>query len=176
MNNKFKKIKAIICDVDGVLTSGSITFDANGNELKSFNVKDGQIVSHLKKMGFILGAITGRDSNAVKNRCTALKLDFHQHGIHDKLKSYNRFKKEFNLNDDEIAYIGDDIIDLSILSRCGLSCSPSDAVPAVLSNVHFVSSKKGGDGVFRDVADQILTSQDKLDALIEKCISGEAFI
>lgn len=163
---KAKDIKAILFDVDGVLTDGGIIYDNNGLELKKYNVKDGQIISHLKRLGFTVGAITGRDSAVVKNRCIELKLDYHIHGVKDKLVEYNLFKKEYNFEDKNIAYIGDDIIDLSILCRCGLSATPNDARIYIKENVDIVTKSKGGEGVLRDIADYILDSQNLLEEII----------
>lgn len=163
---KAKNIKAILFDVDGVLTDGGIIYDNNGLELKKYNVKDGQIISHLKRLGFIVGAITGRESDVVKNRCIELKLTFHKHGVKDKLIEYNVFKKEYKLEDNEILYIGDDIIDLSILYRCGLSATPNDARVYIKENVDIITTSKGGEGVLRDIADYVLDSQDLLEEII----------
>ncbi|MBT5492372.1 HAD hydrolase family protein [bacterium] len=165
---KAKKIKAILFDIDGVLTDGGIIYDDIGCEYKRYNVKDGQIISHLKRLGFVVGAITGRESDVVKNRCIELKLDFHKHGVKDKLIEYINFKKEYTLADEQIAYIGDDIIDLSILIRCGLSVTPNDARVYIKENVDIVTDSKGGEGVFRDIADYILESQDLLNQLINE--------
>jgi len=167
-SEKAQKIKAILFDVDGVLTDGGIIYDNSGNEIKKFNVKDGQIISHLKKLGFIVGAITGRNSQVVKNRCEELKLNFHKHGVKDKLLEFDTFKKEYALIDEQIAYIGDDIIDLSILLRCGLSVTPHDARNYMKENVNIVTASKGGKGVFRDIADYILESQNLLEELIKQ--------
>lgn len=163
---KAKNIKAILFDVDGVLTDGGIIYDDTGLEYKRYNVKDGQIISHLKKYGFIVGAITGRESNVVKNRCIELKLDYHKHGVKDKLVEYNNFKSEYGLDDKQISYIGDDIIDLSILVRCGLSATPNDARGYMKQNVDIITDTKGGEGVLRDIADYILDAQDILDKII----------
>lgn len=165
---KAKNIKAILFDIDGVLTDGGIIYDNTGLEYKKYNVKDGQIISHLKRLGFKIGAITGRESDVVKNRCMELKLDFHTHGIKDKLLEYEHFKKEYGLKNKEIAYIGDDIIDLSILVRCGLSAAPHNARVYIKENVDIVTHSKGGEGVFRDIADYILESQGLLEELIKQ--------
>ena len=165
---KAKKIKAIIFDIDGVMTDGGIIYDDSGVEYKKYNVKDGQIITHLKKFGFIIGAITGRESDVVKNRCNELNLDFHKHGVKDKLDEYQNFKDKYNLKDTEIAYIGDDIIDLSILVRCGLSATPNDARYYIKNEVDIITSSKGGEGVFRDIADYILTTQKLLKKLLKK--------
>jgi len=163
---KAKKIKAILFDIDGVLTDGGIIYDNTGIEYKRYNVKDGQIVSHLKRLGFVVGAITGRESDVVKNRCNELKLDFHKHGIKDKLVEYSLFKQKYNLVDEEVAYIGDDIIDLSILARCGLSATPHDARFYMKQSVDIVTTSRGGEGVFRDIADYILVAQGLMEELI----------
>jgi 3-deoxy-D-manno-octulosonate 8-phosphate phosphatase (KDO 8-P phosphatase) len=165
---KAQNIKAILFDVDGVLTDGGIIYDDNGVEYKKYNVKDGQIISHLKKYGFVIGAITGRESNVVKNRCVELKLDYHKHGVKDKLVEYENFKNQYKLEDFQIAYIGDDIIDLSILTRCGLSATPNDARVYIKNEVDIVTDTKGGEGVLRDIADYILDSQDLLQKLLKE--------
>ena len=168
---KAKKIKMIITDVDGILTDGGIIYDNDYKEYKRYNVKDGQIISHLKRLGFIVGAITGRESDVVKKRLEELKFSFHHHGIKDKLIEYENIKKQYNLKDEQIAYIGDDIIDLSILSRCGFSATAADARDYIKNEVDFITPSKGGEGVFRDVADYILNSQGLLVQLIKdmKC-------
>jgi len=165
---KAKNIKAILFDIDGVFTDGGIIYDDKGIEYKKYNVKDGQIISYLRKEGFILGAITGRDSDVVKHRCNELNLCFHKHGVKDKLVEYVKFKKKYNLLDKDVAYIGDDIIDLSILIRCGLSAAPNDARIYIKEAVDIVTNSKGGEGVFRDVADYILNAQNLLGKLVEQ--------
>ena len=170
---KAKNIKLIAFDVDGVLTDGGIIYDNSGMEIKRFNVKDGQIISHLRANGFIVGAITGRNSEVVKNRCEELKLDFHFHGSHDKLVQYNKIKEEYNLTDEEIAYIGDDIIDLPILIRCGLSAIPNDTRAYMKKYADYITLSKGGDGALRDLADFILDTQGILDEIIAKQINNK---
>lgn len=171
--NKAKLIKAIIFDVDGVLTDGGIIYDNDFQEYKRFNVKDGQIISHLRANGFIVGAITGRDSAVVRKRCEELKLDFHEHGTHNKLKKFENFKQVFSLEDEEISYIGDDIIDLSVLIRVGLSACPADARYYIKDSVDMVLDSKGGEGALRDLSDFILREQGLLDVIIEKAKKGD---
>lgn len=170
---KAEKIRAIFFDVDGVLTDGGIIYDNSHNEIKRYNVKDGQIISHLKRLGFIVGAVTGRNSPVVKNRCEELKLDYHKHGVSDKYEIYKDIKSTFNLKDEEIAYIGDDIIDLPVITVCGLSACPADARYYIRDRVDVVMETKGGEGALRDFADLILESQNKLNEIIEYFIRRE---
>lgn len=163
---KAKLIKAIICDVDGVLTDGGIIYDNHGNELKKFNVKDGQIINHVRKCGILIGAITGRESEVVKFRCKELSFDFHFHGIKNKLEVYENIKETEKLEDHEIAYLGDDIIDIPILEKCGLGIVPSDAPSYVCDYANFITFAKGGHGVLREAADFILAAKGKFDDVL----------
>ena len=171
INQKAEKIKLLITDVDGVLTDGGIIYDDAGVEYKRFNVKDGFIVAQLRKNGVLVGAITGRNSKVVENRCEELHFDFHYHGIRDKSKKLNEVLEVLEINLEEVAYIGDDLIDLPILKKVGFSACPSDALPYISENVDFVSSLQGGQGVFREVADLILQSKGLLSSIISKYIN-----
>lgn len=170
--DKAKGVKALIFDVDGVLTDGKIIYDNNGVETKAFNVKDGQIIKHLKEAGIIVGAITGRSSDIVKKRCKELKLDFYYQGIHDKPKIFKEVCEQYGLQKNQVAYIGDDIIDLGILTQCGLAIAPADAMSYVQEHVDLVSDKNGGEGVVREVGDLILSSQDLLDEILNSYLKG----
>ena len=150
-----------------MLTDGGIIYDNHTNEYKRFNVKDGMIIKHLQKRGFIVGAITGRDSKVVSYRCNELGLDFHYHGSKDKLVQYAQIKKKYGLEDEHICYTGDDVNDLPILSRCGLSACPADARPYMHEYAKLVTSTKGGEGVIRDVADFILQAQGTFQSIID---------
>lgn len=170
-NQKAEKIKLLITDVDGVLTDGGIIYDNSGMEYKKFNVKDGLIVAHLRKNGILVGAITGRNSKVVENRCEELHFDFHYHGIKDKFQKLTEVLEVLEINLEEVAYIGDDLIDLSILKKVGFSACPADALPYVSEQVDFISSLQGGQGVFREVADLILHSKGLLSPIIHKYIN-----
>jgi len=166
-------IRCIALDVDGVLTDGGIIYDNTGNEIKRFDVKDGLIVSYLQRVGIKVGVITGRSSPLVAKRCTELKMDFQAHGVSRKVDEYNRFKAETGLQDEEIAYIGDDINDLPVLSLCGLSACPSDARAYIRQHVDLVLPSRGGYGVLRDLADMLLEAQGKLSNLLAELMGGK---
>ena len=165
-----KKIKAIVFDVDGVLTDGGIVYDNAGMEFKRFNVKDGQIIKYLKRTEISTAVITGRDSLVVRNRCEELKIDKHYHGIKNKLETYQKLKEKWQLTDEQIAYVGDDINDLPVLVRCGLSCTPSDGHYKVKEHVDLVLKSKGGEGVLRELADLVLEAQNRYEDIIKELI------
>jgi 3-deoxy-D-manno-octulosonate 8-phosphate phosphatase (KDO 8-P phosphatase) len=165
-----KKIKAIVFDVDGVLTDGGIVYDNAGMEFKRFNVKDGQIIKYLKRAEIYTAVITGRDSLVVRNRCEELKIDKHYHGIKNKLETYQKLKEKWQLTDEQIAYVGDDINDLPVLVRCGLSCTPSDGHYKVKEHVDLVLKSKGGEGVLRELADLVLEARNRYEDIIKELI------
>lgn len=172
---KAKKIKAIIFDVDGVLTDGGIIYDNTGLEYKRFNVKDGQIIKYLRKYNILTGVITGRDSAVVRNRCNELKIDFHYHGIENKIEVFKQVLKEHSLQKSEVAYVGDDINDLPILTACGLSCTPRDGHDAVQERVDLVTKAEGGKGVLRELSDLVLLSQGHYKTIINELIEYGSF-
>jgi 3-deoxy-D-manno-octulosonate 8-phosphate phosphatase (KDO 8-P phosphatase) len=165
---KASLIKAIFFDVDGVLTDGRIIYDDSGREVKSFSVKDGLIISYLKKAGIITGAISGRDSLAVTKRCAELKVDFCHQGIVDKALVFEKLVKHYKLKHKEVAFIGDDINDLPVFRLCGFSICPADTFDYLKEQVDLVTSAKGGNGVLREAADLVLTSK----GLFEKILKG----
>lgn len=156
METTFTNIKAILMDVDGVMTDGGIYYDSQGNELKKFNVKDGLICSVLKSQGVLLGIITGRKSSIVQHRFEELGFDSIRQGIHKKVEALEEFCQVYNCSHDEICYVGDDVNDLGIIRKVGLSFCPSDAVLAVKEEVDVVLPIAGGQGVLRSVGDLLL--------------------
>jgi len=154
--------------VDGVLTDGSITYDGSGVESKTFNVKDGMIVGFLRRAGIWVGAITGRESKIVKLRCEELKFDFLYQNAEDKLKPYGEIIKKYELQDEQIAYLGDDILDLPLIVKVGLGVTPADAHNYVQEKADLVTIAKGGAGVFREAADLVLASRGELEKIMAK--------
>jgi 3-deoxy-D-manno-octulosonate 8-phosphate phosphatase (KDO 8-P phosphatase) len=149
-------IKLIVLDVDGVMTDGTITYDSEGREYKSFNVKDGYGVVKALKTGLKVAVITGRNSKMVEIRCKELGISDVFQGVDDKLEIYKALKEKYNLKDFEVAAMGDDIPDLPILEKVGLSGAPIDAVEEVKKKVSFVSRFGGGKGAVREFIDYIL--------------------
>lgn len=162
-----KSIEAIFFDVDGVLTDGKIIYDDTGKESKHFNVKDGQIISYLKKAGIIVGAISGRDSQSVARRAADLKLDFCHQGILDKEATFRKLVEYHKLKRKQVAYLGDDINDLSTFAVCGLSVCPADAPFYIQGQVDLVTRTRGGEGVLREVADLVLASKNLLHKIVK---------
>ena len=143
-----------------------ITYDDQGRELKNFNVKDGMIISHLKKAGIITGAISGRDSPATSKRCSELKVDFCHQGIIDKGAVFQKLVKHYSLKSKEVAFIGDDINDLGIFRMCGFSACPVDALPYIKDEADLVTRMKGGRGVLREVGDLVLAARGEMERIV----------
>lgn len=165
---KASLVKAIFFDVDGVLTDGRIIYDDAGREIKSFSVKDGLIISYLKKAGIVTGAISGRESPAVARRCAELKIDFCHQGIVDKGMVFEKLIKHYKLKSKEVVFIGDDLNDLPVFRLAGLSVCPADTYDYLKEHVDLVTTAKGGAGVLREVGDLVLTAK----GIFEKILKG----
>ena len=150
------KIKVLALDVDGVLTDGSLTFSQNGEELKTFNAKDGQGIVCLNKAGFITVIITARKNGTVEHRAKNLGIKELHQGVKFKLPVLEQILEKYNLTFDNVAYMGDDLPDVCILEKVGLSCCPNDAVQEVQKVCKFKSKYNGGRGAVREVCDAIL--------------------
>jgi 3-deoxy-D-manno-octulosonate 8-phosphate phosphatase (KDO 8-P phosphatase) len=164
---KAAQIKAIFFDVDGVLTDGKIIYDDTGREIKEFNVKDGMIISYLKKQGIITGAISGRDSQAVNKRCAELKVDFCHQGIMNKAEVCEKLMQHYKLKSKQVAFIGDDINDLGVFRLVGFRVCPADAIAYLKDEADLVTTAKGGKGVLREVADLVLAAQGHFAKLLK---------
>lgn len=150
------RVKLLLFDVDGVLTDGTLHYGPSGEEWKTFNVKDGVAVSLLKAHGIASGVLSGKRSLALERRCQDLGVDHVRLGQSDKLSGLADILSVANLRPSEVFYIGDDVIDLPLAGVVGCFFAPADAHPLVLAQADVVLDKKGGQGVARDVADQIL--------------------
>lgn len=168
MDRQLQKIKLLILDVDGVMTDGRIIFDSNGVESKFFNVKDGHGIKMLQRGGIEVAIISGRESQVVTNRAAELAIKIVYQKSLDKLTPYHKILAETGLSDAEVAFIGDDLIDIPVLKRVGFAAAPSDAVAEVLPLVHYVTSKSGGWGAVREVSDMLLKAQGKWAELTDR--------
>ncbi len=159
LRNKALKIKMVVFDVDGVMTDGSITYDENGVEYKTFNAKDGQGIVMLTKAGIITAIITARENATVKHRFDNLGMSKLYMGQKNKIIAMKELLNEYNLDFSQVAYMGDDLPDICVLKEVGLSCCPSDAVSEVKDICDFVSTKRGGRGAVRELTDLIYKVQ-----------------
>lgn len=149
-------IRLVLFDVDGVLTDGSLHIGADGEVIKSFNAKDGIAVALLRAHGIRSGIISGKASPALDYRARQLKLDIAVTGCHEKWSAYADIKQQLKLEDEQIAFVGDDVIDLPVMQQVGLSYAPADAHSLVLRQAKHVTRASGGQGVAREVAEHVL--------------------
>lgn len=156
---KAKKIKLLILDIDGVLSDNRLYYGDNGIEYKSFFTRDGHGMVMLQKSGIDIAIITGRKSPLIDKRIKDLKVKHIYQGVPDKLPHFLELVDKLGLSFDEIAYVGDDILDLPILMRVGLSMAPMDADKEVISRVDYISKFNGGQGCVREACELLLKSQ-----------------
>lgn len=152
-------IKMLIFDVDGVLTDGSLFYGDDGQEYKAFNSRDGHGIKMLRESGVVAAILTGRTSQVVLHRARNLGIAKIIQGSHDKLPSYETMLAETGLRPEETAYMGDDVVDLPVLRRCGLACTVPDAQPEVLARSHYVTQAAAGRGAAREVCELIMRAQ-----------------
>jgi 3-deoxy-D-manno-octulosonate 8-phosphate phosphatase (KDO 8-P phosphatase) len=156
-------------DVDGVLTNGEVILLDSGEEVKPWFVRDrfGFVLARMSNFPFRFAWISGRDASTVRRTAEELKIDAVALGVRDKAQAYADIKRRLNVKDEETAFIGDDLMDLPVLLKAGLSCCPQDACEDVRRRVHYVARTAGGRGVFREVMEMILRSKDLWKGLIE---------
>ena len=168
LQERASKIKIVICDVDGVLTNGTINIGSSAEIFKSFNVKDGLGIKMLMFNGIDVAILTARLSEIVNFRMKELGVQTVFQGQRNKLAGFQILLSKFNLNCDEVAYIGDDLPDLAVMKVVGLAACPSDASPHIKKISHFISSFEGGCGAVREIVEFILQAQDKLGLTLER--------
>ncbi|ALE52406.1 3-deoxy-D-manno-octulosonate 8-phosphate phosphatase [Candidatus Thioglobus autotrophicus] len=159
-----KKIKLIIFDVDGVLTDGGLYFSDEGIELKRFNSLDGLGIKLLKKSGVEPAVISARDTPNVAHRMNNLGIEHFYQGQNDKLIAFNELLKKLSLKAEQVAYVGDDVIDLPVMRNIGLPIAVANAHDLVKDNACLITQKRGGHGAVREACDFILKAQDNYDS------------
>ena len=161
INYDLKKIKVIVFDVDGVLSMQTVAMDAEGQPLRTVNIKDGYAIQLAKKLGLRIAIITGGYSEAIQKRYEYLGVEDIFMRASVKTETYALLKEKYNLADEEIMYMGDDIPDYTLMRLCGCPCCPNDACADIKSISLYISDKNGGCGCARDVIEQVLRAQGK---------------
>lgn len=155
-----RRIRAVILDIDGVLTDGRVGFSGDTlEEIKFFDVKDGHAIRMLSRAGFIVGALTGRSSRINERRARELELDFLYQNAKEKLAKFRQLLDEQHLQPEQCLYIGDDVIDLPVMRRCAVGVAVADATPETLALADWVTRAEGGRGAIREVAVALLEAQ-----------------
>ena len=165
---KAKDIKLLLLDVDGVLTDGNLIYSHEGKESKSFNTQDGFGLRMLQDSGVDVGIITARSSEALERRAQDLKISHIYQGAANKLEAYKEIVKTTGMKPFQIAYMGDDWLDIVLLKRVGLAVAPANAVTEVKEMVHYTTSQSGGHGAVRELCDLILEGMGKHKEILQE--------
>jgi 3-deoxy-D-manno-octulosonate 8-phosphate phosphatase (KDO 8-P phosphatase) len=172
--DRARRIRLLLLDVDGVLTDGKILLHHDGTESKQFDIRDGTGIVLAQKAGIRVGLLSARQSAATVERAAQLRITLVRQGSLDKLATYEEIRRELDLDDAAIAFMGDDLLDLPVLGRVGLAAAPADAVDPVRNRVHWVSTRRGGDGAVRELSELLLTAQDKWENLVAEWLPAPA--
>jgi 3-deoxy-D-manno-octulosonate 8-phosphate phosphatase (KDO 8-P phosphatase) len=159
LRKRAAQIRFLLLDVDGVLTDGLIYLDGDGRETKAFHIHDGHGLHMLQHAGIRVGLVSGRASRVIEIRAKELGITEAYQGLSNKLPVYLDLLKRYKLQDQQMAYMGDDIIDIPILERAGLAIAVANAVKEVKAKAHWVTMRSGGQGAVREVADFLLSIQ-----------------
>ncbi len=168
IEEKLKRIRLVIFDVDGVLTDGSLIMGDDGQEYKAFNAKDGHGMRMLQDSGVEIGIISARNSLVVANRMQSLGIKHVYQGQRDKLKAFADLKKKLSLESNQIAYVGDDLLDLCIMREVGLAIAVQDATKAVVEQADWQTAALGGRGAAREICEKIMQAQDTFNEILAK--------
>lgn len=161
-------IRCLVLDVDGVLTKGEITYTSSGEELKTFHAKDGMGLAIAHAMGLQTAIITGRTSPIVERRAKELKISHVQMGSHNKSAGLQVVLDTLQLESQEVAYMGDDLNDLGVMSRVGLAMTPQDGVPEIKDIAHYICQANGGEGAVREAVEYILKREGLWEEAVRK--------
>jgi 3-deoxy-D-manno-octulosonate 8-phosphate phosphatase (KDO 8-P phosphatase) len=170
VSERAKRVKLLVLDIDGVLTDGRIIYGIYGEELKFFDVQDGLGIVLLKRGGIPSVIITAKKSRIVRMRSKDLKIDKTYQGYPTKLIPFNKALKKFRVSPEEVCFIGDDVIDIPVLSRVGFAVAVPNAVDEVKEVAHYITAKLGGRGAVREACDLILKSQGRWELATSKYV------
>jgi 3-deoxy-D-manno-octulosonate 8-phosphate phosphatase (KDO 8-P phosphatase) len=167
---KARRVRLLLFDVDGVLTDGKVLIHPDGSESKQFAIKDGIAIVAAERSGLLTGVLSGRASAATGHRAQQLGMSIVHENVATKVDTYLRILATHGLRDEQVAYMGDDLLDLPVLLRAGLSAAPSDAVSEVRERVHWVSLARGGEGAARELVELVLRAQGKWNDVVDGCV------
>jgi 3-deoxy-D-manno-octulosonate 8-phosphate phosphatase (KDO 8-P phosphatase) len=174
ISSRARRIKLVLFDVDGVLTDGKILLHADGSESKQFDIKDGTAIVLAQRAGVTVGFLSARVSAPTAQRAAQLGVTLLHQGVASKLETYEQIVDQLLIDDDAVAYMGDDIVDLPVLARAGLAAAPADASDEVRPRVHWVSQARGGHGAVREFVELILRAQEKWHPIVREYLREPA--
>jgi len=157
----------VLFDVDGVLTDGRVVLHGDGSESKQFHIRDGIVMVWAQRVGLKIGLLSARMSATTAERAAQLGITLVHQGVPSKIDAYDEIVSDIGLNDEEVAYMGDDIVDIAVLARVGLAAAPADAVPEVRERVHWLAPSPGGAGAARELLELILRAQGRWDGIVQ---------
>lgn len=169
---RMQNVRIILSDVDGVMTTGGITYDNQGLESKTFHVRDGMGIKLWQRSGHRFGVITARSSHIVKLRMDELKVDLVRQGAENKLDIANAIMSELELSFENVCYIGDDLTDMALISAAGLGVSVADGAEEVRKAANFVTKTAGGHGAIRELVETILKAQNRWQELLQAYVTN----
>jgi 3-deoxy-D-manno-octulosonate 8-phosphate phosphatase (KDO 8-P phosphatase) len=172
VSRRAQPIRLLILDVDGVLTDGRLYFDAKGETLKVFHVRDGHGIKMAQRAGIEVALLSGRRSDAAYHRARELGISRFHEGLRDKVAVLEEIMAAMQIDTSQVAMVGDDLVDLPILNRAGLAVAVADAVPEVLAAAHWVTPNPGGRGAVREVCDLLLKAQGKWAEMVRAWIAA----
>lgn len=171
LDRRAAAVRLILFDVDGVLTDGRVTINHDGTETKTFAIRDGIAMVWAQRAGIRVGFLSARLSSTTPHRAAQLGVTLVYHGVSSKLATYERILSDLQVADADVAYMGDDVVDLAVLARVGLATAPADAVDEVRSRVHWVTDAVGGAGAARELVERILKVQGRWDGIVDSYLN-----
>jgi 3-deoxy-D-manno-octulosonate 8-phosphate phosphatase (KDO 8-P phosphatase) len=172
VQTKAAAVRLLLFDVDGVLTDGSVLIHADGSESKNFHIRDGAALVWAQRAGLSVGLLSARTSGATAQRAAQLGIRIVSQGVARKAEAYDRIRLQAGLEDAAVSYMGDDLLDLPVLARVGLSAAPADGAAEVRAKVDWVSASGGGRGAVREMIELVLRAQGRWDDVVQQYGAG----
>jgi 3-deoxy-D-manno-octulosonate 8-phosphate phosphatase (KDO 8-P phosphatase) len=167
VEDRARRIRLLLFDVDGVLTDGVVVMHGDGSESKGFHIKDGAAIVWAQRAGVQVGLLSARSSGATTHRAAQLAVRIVQQGVTSKASAFDQILKTSGLPEEAVSYMGDDLLDIPVLERAGLSAAPADAAAEVRAAVHWVSAVAGGRGAARELIELVLRAQGRWDEVVD---------